>query len=29
MVKTKTTAETPAAIYDDWYTKVYEKTPAA
>lgn len=29
MVKTKTTAETPAAIYDAWYTKVYEKTPAA
>lgn len=29
MVKTKTTAATPAAVYDAWYTKVYEKTPAA
>ncbi|MDM5155844.1 phage tail protein [Bacillus sp. DX1.1] len=24
-VKTSTTADTPAAIYDAWYTKVYEK----
>lgn len=24
-VKTKTTATTPASIYDAWYTKVYEK----
>lgn len=24
-VKTKTTVNTPAAIYDDWYSKVYEK----
>jgi len=24
-VKTKTTTTTPTAIYDDWYTKVYEK----
>lgn len=24
-VKTKTTVNTPAAIYDAWYTKVYEK----
>lgn len=24
-VKTKTTVSTPAAIYDAWYTKVYEK----
>lgn len=27
-VKTKTTATTPAAIYDAWYTKVYEKAAA-
>lgn len=27
-VKTKTTATTPAPIYDAWYTEVYEKTPA-
>jgi hypothetical protein len=25
-VKTKTTTGTPSAIYDAWYTKVYEKT---
>lgn len=25
-VKTKTTATTPAAVYDAWYTEVYEKT---
>ena len=24
-VKTKTTQETPANIYDNWYKKVYEK----
>jgi phi13 family phage major tail protein len=27
-VKTKTTDTTPAAVYDAWYTAVYEKTPA-
>lgn len=27
-VKTKTTASTPAAVYDSWYSAVYEKTPA-
>lgn len=27
-VKTKTTATTPAEIYNSWYTKVYEKTTA-
>ncbi len=27
-VKTKTTPTTPAAVYDAWYTEVYEKTPA-
>lgn len=27
-VKTKTTTSTPAAIYDDWYKKVYEKAEA-
>lgn len=26
-VKTKTTQTTPAAIYDAWYSSVYEKTP--
>jgi len=26
-VKTKTTDTTPAAVYDAWYTSVYEKTP--
>lgn len=26
-VKTKTTETTPAAIYDAWYSAVYEKTP--
>jgi phi13 family phage major tail protein len=26
-VKTKTTDTTPAAVYDAWYTAVYEKTP--
>ncbi|MFJ8268532.1 major tail protein [Peribacillus asahii] len=26
-VKTKTTATTTPAVYDAWYTKVYEKTP--
>ncbi|MBJ8070541.1 major tail protein [Bacillus cereus] len=29
MVKTKTTAKTTPAIYNDWYKKVYVKTPAA
>ncbi|WP_103629676.1 major tail protein, partial [Bacillus thuringiensis] len=29
MVKTKTTAKTTTAIYNDWYKKVYVKTPAA
>ncbi|MBK5489011.1 phage tail protein [Bacillus sp. TH17] len=29
MVKTKTTAKTTQAIYNDWYKKVYVKTPAA
>ncbi|QWU46367.1 major tail protein [Bacillus sp. NP247] len=29
MVKTKTTAKTTPAIYDNWYKKVYIKTPAA
>ncbi|QWH26529.1 phage tail protein (plasmid) [Bacillus mycoides] len=29
MVKTSTTAGTPAAIYDAWYTKVYEKVAGA
>lgn len=28
MVKTKTSATTPTAIYDAWYTAVYKKTPA-
>ncbi|MED1093990.1 major tail protein [Bacillus paramycoides] len=28
MVKTKTTAKTTQAIYNDWYKKVYVKTPA-
>lgn len=28
-VKTKTTATTPAAIYDAWYSEVYKKTVAA
>ncbi|WP_191556449.1 major tail protein [Metabacillus idriensis] len=27
VVKTKTSLSTPAAVYDDWYTKVYKKTP--
>ncbi|MGD6899341.1 major tail protein [Bacillus infantis] len=27
MVKTKTRAETPAAVYDAWYDAVYKKTP--
>jgi phi13 family phage major tail protein len=27
MVKTKTTATTPPAIYDSWFTTVYKKTP--
>jgi phi13 family phage major tail protein len=27
-VKTKTTESTTAAVYDAWYTSVYEKTPA-
>lgn len=26
-VKTKTTTSTPAEIYDNWYKKVYQKTP--
>ncbi|HDR5354001.1 TPA: phage tail protein [Bacillus cereus] len=29
MVKTKTTAKTTQAIYNDWYKKVYVKTPEA
>ncbi|AMR83624.1 phage tail protein [Bacillus cereus] len=29
MVKTKTTAKTTQEIYNDWYKKVYVKTPAA
>ncbi|MDC2863866.1 major tail protein [Bacillus sp. BP-3] len=29
MVKTKTTSKTTQAIYDNWYKKVYVKTPAA
>ncbi|HDR7364167.1 TPA: phage tail protein [Bacillus toyonensis] len=29
MVKTKTTSKTTQAIYNDWYKKVYVKTPAA
>ncbi|MED3096488.1 phage tail protein, partial [Bacillus thuringiensis] len=29
MFKTKTTAKTTQAIYNDWYKKVYVKTPAA
>ncbi|MDT3496121.1 phage tail protein [Bacillus toyonensis] len=29
MVKTKTTSKTTPAIYNDWYKKVYVKTPAA
>ncbi|MEC3420402.1 phage tail protein [Bacillus cereus] len=29
MVETKTTAKTTQAIYNDWYKKVYVKTPAA
>ncbi|HDR7888399.1 major tail protein [Bacillus toyonensis] len=29
MVKTKTTTKTTPAIYDNWYKKVYIKTPAA
>lgn len=29
MVKTKTTAKTTPAIYDNWYKKVYVKTPTA
>ena len=28
VVKVSTTADTPAEIYDAWYTAVYEKTPA-
>lgn len=28
-VKTKTTTTTPSNVYDNWYKKVYEKTPAA
>ncbi|MDP7981524.1 major tail protein [Bacillus multifaciens] len=28
MVKTKTTSKTTQAIYDNWYKKVYVKTPA-
>lgn len=27
-IKTKTTTETSPAVYDAWYTNVYEKTPA-
>jgi len=27
MVKTKTTTQTPAAVYDAWYSTVYKKTP--
>jgi phi13 family phage major tail protein len=27
LVKVSTTADTPAAVYDSWYTNVYEKTP--
>ncbi|MEF7566422.1 major tail protein [Bacillus infantis] len=27
MVKTKTGAETPAAVYDAWFNAVYQKTP--
>jgi len=27
MVKTKTTIQTPSAVYDSWYSTVYKKTP--
>ncbi|XLG20176.1 phage tail protein [Bacillus cereus] len=29
MVKTKTTSKTTPAIHDNWYKKVYVKTPTA